>query len=374
MTLDGSLARLAQFQVLRPVFEAATRLYVQFRPFVLHVDEPADGVIAKKATTIQGWYLTRAADQQIWLQLAGVPLTSVPVERMDAKPLFGRYVQGFRAIADLDAIALARPGLASDSKLELVSNGEVVASKPLRLLACDAASAQASAEKRMRKRKWLQCHSACPKCESTNGTLEFTGAEVRCRVCGASFEDNGYVLNFLPDDFRREFNIAGWDDISAHDYDEVARELIESVRAGGGKVLDCGSGLRPEVDETVICLEVYRFPNVDVLAVNQKLPFQNATFDAVLSLNVLEHVTDPFACAAELIRVLKPGGTLYCCMPFLQPEHGYPDHYFNATRSGLKQLFTRELELVRHFVPASGEPVWTLHWFLSWYLRELPAS
>jgi SAM-dependent methyltransferase len=113
-------------------------------------------------------------------------------------------------------------------------------------------------------------------------------------------------------------------------------------------------------------------PTVDVLAVNQRLPFQDAVFDAVLSLNVLEHVTDPFACAAELARVLKPGGLLYCCIPFLQPEHGYPHHYFNATRSGLAQLFTDRLDAVRTFVPRSGEPIWTLNWFLSSYLSELP--
>jgi hypothetical protein len=94
----------------------------------------------------------------------------------------------------------------------------------------------------------------------------------------------------------------------------------------------------------------------------------------VLSLNVLEHVTDPFTCAKELVRVLKPGGVLYCCIPFLQPEHGYPDHYFNATRSGLRQLFANQLEPVRSFVPRSGEPIWTLSWFLSSYVAELPAQ
>ncbi|MBV9154632.1 MAG: hypothetical protein JO097_00085, partial [Acidobacteriaceae bacterium] len=62
------------------------------------------------------------------------------------------------------------------------------------------------------------------------------------------------------------------------------------------------------------------------------------------------------------------------CVPFLQPEHGYPDHYFNATRSGLRQLFARELELARHFVPRSGEPVWSLHWFLSRYVLGLAGA
>ncbi len=371
MTIDQALVRLAKFRWLSPLFETATRIYLFFRPSVLHLDTPHDGVISKSVTTIQGWYLAASGRHKFTLQTGGVPLTFVHVDRADAKPLFGRYVHGFRAIVDADDIALANLDRKTEPELQLLADGVIVASKRLRLLS-DSSSAQASASKRTRKREWLKIHLACPGCHSPEHTLEFSAETIRCVNCNASFESKGNALNFLPEQFKRQFQIGDWDQISAHEYDEVARDLIEAVRRAGGKVLDCGSGLRTEVDETVICLEVESFPNVDVLAVNQKLPFRNAVFDAVLSLSVLEHVTDPFACAAELARVLKPGGTLYCTIPFLQPEHGYPDHYFNATRSGLKQLFTRDLDLIRQFVHPSGEPVWSLHWFLSWYLRELP--
>lgn len=87
---------------------------------------------------------------------------------------------------------------------------------------------------------------------------------------------------------------------------------------------------------------------------------------------MLEHVDDPFKCAGEIARVLKPGGILYIDLPFLQPEHGYPRHYFNATREGLKRLFTGKLVMEDHVVPKSGHPVWTLHWFLSIYSSHLP--
>ena len=136
-------------------------------------------------------------------------------------------------------------------------------------------------------------------------------------------------------------------------------------------VLDCGAGLRADIDENVITTEVVDYPSTDLLVVNQKLPIEKDAFDAVLSLNVLEHVSDPFGCAQELVRVLKPGGTLYCVVPFLQPEHGYPDHFFNMTRSGIRQLFERCGAVQDHFVPLSGHPIWTMHWFLSWYAQEL---
>ncbi|MFO0662144.1 MAG: methyltransferase domain-containing protein [Polyangiaceae bacterium] len=41
------------------------------------------------------------------------------------------------------------------------------------------------------------------------------------------------------------------------------------------------------------------------------LPFENNRFDAVLSGGLLEHFTDPRLVLAEMVRVLKPGGTLY---------------------------------------------------------------
>lgn len=332
---------------------------------MLHIDVPADRQLTHTASTIQGWYLAPRRSPPLHLEIGGVHLTSVRVERPDARRVFGPYVHGFMAVADLNALAHACPNLSTEGSLDLVSDGAVVATKPLHLPALNRESAVAAAAARASKREWLIEHFVCPSCKTR---LQST----RCPQCGSAFVDDGKIFNFLPDEFKRIYQIGAWDDISAHGYDDVARDVIENVRRAGGKVLDCGSGMRSEVDETVICLEVDSFPNVDVLAVNQKLPFPDALFDAVLSLNVLEHVTDPFACAAELARVLKPGGTLYCCIPFLQPEHGYPSHYFNATRSGLQQLFLGKLDLVRHFVPGSGQPIWSLHWFLSWYLRELP--
>jgi SAM-dependent methyltransferase len=114
----------------------------------------------------------------------------------------------------------------------------------------------------------------------------------------------------------------------------------------------------------VVNYEIVDYPSTDVLGVNERLPFADETFDAVLSLAVLEHVKDPFQSAREITRVLKRGGELYCVVPFLQPMHGYPHHYYNMTTSGLVNLFEGPLRIEERRVLDSGLPIWTLTWFL----------
>ncbi len=346
-----------------------------FQPFKLWVDRPAAGEISTAICVIDGWFAWRRGKQRPELRINNTALSWVPVKRPDVKRAQRwRLTQGFRAV--LDASSFPVSALNSDRRIDiqLWNVDKIAAHWELRLNDGAIREGRLAEAHRESKRDWLKAHVTCPLCPAGTGALEFSGSCVRCIRCGGEYPDNGIVFDFLPQDLRNRFRIEDADDVSAHHYDEVALEIVEDVRGRGGKVLDCGSGMRPRVDEAVICIDVAPLPSVDVLAVNQKLPFKNAAFDAVLSLNVLEHVTDPFACAAELVRVLKPGGALYCCIPFLQPEHGYPHHYFNATRSGLRQLFPKELEIVEHVVPRSGEPIWSLRWFLSWYLEHLPAD
>jgi 2-polyprenyl-3-methyl-5-hydroxy-6-metoxy-1,4-benzoquinol methylase len=56
-----------------------------------------------------------------------------------------------------------------------------------------------------------------------------------------------------------------------------------------------------------------RYPAIEAYISHDpvKLPFDDGSFDAVLSLGVLEHVAHPDESLEELKRVLEPGGTLY---------------------------------------------------------------
>ena len=53
------------------------------------------------------------------------------------------------------------------------------------------------------------------------------------------------------------------------------------------------------------------------------LPFRDASFDAVVCEQVMEHMSDPAALVAEAARVLRPGGMLVAGVPTFPPGAGF---------------------------------------------------
>ncbi len=171
--------------------------------------------------------------------------------------------------------------------------------------------------------------------------------------------------DFLSLPLRELSKISDTSNVSSNSYDGDMLDIVN--RFADGLVLDCGAGRRSVYYENVVNYEIVDYDTTDVIGVGEELPFIDGSFDAVISVAVLEHVRDPFRCAKEIARVLKPGGQLFCCVPFLQPEHGYPHHYYNMAPQGLRALWEDMLVIDEHKVSASTLPVWTLCWFLkSW--------
>ncbi|MDE3168420.1 MAG: methyltransferase domain-containing protein [Acidobacteriota bacterium] len=85
-------------------------------------------------------------------------------------------------------------------------------------------------------------------------------------------------------------------------------------------------------------LDLFPMPGVDVAADAEALPFPDEVFTRVECDAVLEHVRDPARVAAEIRRVLAPGGYVHLVTPFCHPFHEYPKDYRRFTIDGLKQL------------------------------------
>ena len=105
----------------------------------------------------------------------------------------------------------------------------------------------------------------------------------------------------------------------------------------------------------MINLDIRPFPNVNVVADAQHLPFGDSSFDHVFRSTVLEHVPYPQLVAQEISRVLRPGGTACIQSPFLEAIHDEHD-YFRFTLKGLKVLFP-ELNEVKSCVSSSPSQV-----------------
>ena len=163
------------------------------------------------------------------------------------------------------------------------------------------------------------------------------------------------------------------ENISEHEYDGHAVKIIKSI-GERGIVLDCGSGRRPTYYTNVVNFDPVAYETTDVVGVGENLPFEDGVFDAVFSLNVLEHVRDPFTCAKEIARVLKPNGKLYCVVPLMAPYHGYPNHYYNMTKAGLRNLFEGNLVITKQDVLDSGHPIYSLTWILNSWIQGLDSN
>lgn len=73
---------------------------------------------------------------------------------------------------------------------------------------------------------------------------------------------------------------------------------------------DFSAGMLAQVQARLDGLRVFNLEQVDAGA--PPFPFQDGQFHAVIANHMLYHVTDRKAALAEIRRVLKPGGTLFC--------------------------------------------------------------
>jgi SAM-dependent methyltransferase len=128
----------------------------------------------------------------------------------------------------------------------------------------------------------------------------------------------------------------------------VLRQLAAGIEAqardhvaAGSTLVDMGCGAMP-YREMIAGLGVSYIGadvagDVDILIDAQgKLAMRDSSADAILSVQVLEHVRDLDAYCAEICRLLKPDGTLLLSTHGAWLYHPHPEDHRRWTRTGLE--------------------------------------
>lgn len=329
---------------------------------IVHLDKPVGGRVSGPVSVVHGWLAvdgTGTIDHVRLVNASGVAIPLALVNRPDVRAaLTDRTTMGFSGWID------ARRALDGPWGVRFEFNGHAhEAAVELQADAADAATFRASKERKLAR---IEPLLRCPAC---GAPFERGLPEPRCanqHTFGTSYE----AFDLRDAEQRSQSERLTPHDVSAHGYDALLQELLAR---SPGPILDAGAGLRPDYRDDVVNLEILPYPTTDVISSAESLPFADATFDLVISVAVLEHVRDPFAAARELERVLRPGGRVFAAVPFLQPYHAYPNHYYNMTAGGLKNLFGN-CEVEQLGVPASGRPIFLLSWMLQAWRSQLPPA
>ncbi len=119
----------------------------------------------------------------------------------------------------------------------------------------------------------------------------------------------------------------------------------------GQSVIDIGSGELKYKAHFAHCRYVsndlcvgdgdWNYEGVDIVSSAYEIPVEGGSFDAIICIQVLEHLDAPDRAFKEFHRILKPGGRAYLAAPLLFGEHQQPHDFFRYTRYGLASLGER---------------------------------
>lgn len=114
----------------------------------------------------------------------------------------------------------------------------------------------------------------------------------------------------------------------------------------GGEIMRILSEAQTRIGFSVTSTDIDPLRRPDVVDDIVHSSFPDDHFDAIVIMEVLEHVVDPVQAGSEIYRLLKPGGRLILSTPFIFPLHDRPYDFYRYTKYGLAHIFGRLDQLV----------------------------
>jgi SAM-dependent methyltransferase len=144
---------------------------------------------------------------------------------------------------------------------------------------------------------------------------------------------------------------------------EAVRRLAALIARPGMRALDIGCGTRPYepiFTELGLTYAGADFHGADILIdPDGHVRTKSASYDLVLSFQVLEHVRDLETYLSEAHRLLREGGHLLLSTHGSWLYHPHPEDHRRWTREGLVAELARHGFGVRECVPIVGPLAWT---------------
>lgn len=236
----------------------------------------------------------------------------------------------------------------------------------------------------------LQQQLRCPVCRI--GRLEARARTLTCASCFASYPIVGErPVLMRPDNkvFRQEDYIGAGAPAAAAggigrlipspSVNLASERVLARLRALLGekpaRLLVVGGGrqrswldqrFRDAANVSLVYCDVDVDADVDLFCDAHDLPFEDRSFEGVITTAVLEHVLYPERVASEIARVVKPGGFLYSELPFMQQVHEGAYDFTRYTLSGHRRLFRDFAEIESGMVAGPGTAlVWAIENFCS---------
>ncbi len=138
-------------------------------------------------------------------------------------------------------------------------------------------------------------------------------------------------------------SISSYSIVRTQQYEELAKVSLS------GSILDIGGSRKSGYHQLVKGENTWtvvnygdQHPGQDLnFNAEEKFPLENASYDNVVTMNVIEHIFDTHNVFSEVARVIKPGGLFVSTVPYMHHIHGSPDDYVRYTESAFRKFAER---------------------------------
>jgi SAM-dependent methyltransferase len=132
---------------------------------------------------------------------------------------------------------------------------------------------------------------------------------------------------------------------------EHIQTMLGNSGVKSGRILEIGGRANPYTerfpDFEYVCLDLEETgPGVIRGDITNCPEIESGSFDAVISVDVFEHIREPWLAAPEIVRILRPGGFTYHSTLFSWRYHPCPVDYWRYTPEALTFLF-KDLRVMR---------------------------